>query len=643
MYTRRVRVRDQFLATGQLRQDVPQWIADSWRRSLSSKVNPSLRKSPDVLQLEEVASMEKSNLICHAFQTIIPKIESFFNEKYAVILADDKGRLSGVHAQGGLLEMLKSVNAIPGGLWTEELCGTNAFGTTLITGRPLEIHDAQHFCETWHIFSCAGVPIYHPTNGQILGVLDLTCFPKDFPSNALILTAALAKSMEIEIFSQLQILRLCLENAYLEKEMHMKDDFFIAVDIDGQVVRSNDPDFIPPWNHDFNWPSYFRSCVHESLFQTVSSAAERPLPFANDPSKGRLRLVYYQDRIAGALIQIKRETAREVKSLAKPSHPSHHASRVSASPTASPAPNTIVGQSQPWLSLLQKADKIAKRNTFVLLTGESGTGKEVLAHYIHRNSLRNKNPFIAVNCSAFAHDLAASELFGYAPGTFTGGLKEGKEGLFEAADGGTLFLDEIAELPLAAQSMLLRVLQEGQTTRIGEYRPRSLDVRVIAATNTNLKQAVQEGRFRQDLYFRLNAVELQLPALRERREDIMTLAEHFLRLYGEGPLPHRFMPETKEALLAYPWPGNVRELKNAVEHAVIFADDERIFPQHLPAALRSGKAAMESDRRIGAVEEKTIIEEALKNCRYNLTKTAQQLGISRGTLYKKMERYQLKS
>ena len=218
----------------------------------------------------------------------------------------------------------------------------------------------------------------------------------------------------------------------------------------------------------------------------------------------------------------------------------------------------------------------------VLLIGESGTGKEVLSQYIHSNSLRKHKPFIAVNCASFAHDLAASELFGYVPGTFTGGLKEGKVGLFEAAQGGTLFLDEIAELPLPVQAMLLRVLQEKQVTRIGEYRPRPVDIRIIAATNQDLKQWTEEGKFRLDLYYRLNVVELKVPSLRERKEDIVLFAEHFLHKHNQGLSNYCLMPETIEVLRSYDWPGNVREMQNVMEYAVAFADDFRIFPWNLP-------------------------------------------------------------
>jgi transcriptional regulator with PAS, ATPase and Fis domain len=279
------------------------------------------------------------------------------------------------------------------------------------------------------------------------------------------------------------------------------------------------------------------------------------------------------------------------------------------------------------------------------LIGESGTGKEVLSQYLHSNSLRKHKPFVAVNCASFAHDLAASELFGYAPGTFTGGLKEGKAGLFEAAQGGTLFLDEIAELPLPVQAMLLRVLQEKQVARIGEYRPRPVDIRIIAATNQDLKKWTEEGKFRLDLYYRLNVVELKVPSLKERNEDIVLFAEHFLSKHNQGLSEYYLMPETIEILCSYDWPGNVREIQNVMEYAAAFTDDYQISPRNLPNYLveSAGKKDENSQGEpISPFEnEREKIMQALEDTRYNLTKAAKRLGISRGTLYKKIEKYQI--
>ncbi|WP_256238864.1 sigma 54-interacting transcriptional regulator [Bacillus sp. EB600] len=224
-------------------------------------------------------------------------------------------------------------------------------------------------------------------------------------------------------------------------------------------------------------------------------------------------------------------------------------------------------------------------------------------------------------------------------------MKEGKAGLFEAAKGGTLFLDEITELPLPVQAMVLRVLQEKQVTRIGEYKPRPVDIRVIAATNQDLKKWTEAGKFRLDLYYRLNVIELKVPSLRERKEDIVLLAEHFLSKHNQDLFEYYLMPETIELLRSYDWPGNVREMQNVMEYAVAFADDFRIFPENLPDYIVEavGKKVENSQGSpISPFEnERTEIVQALEDSRYNLTKAAKRLGISRGTLYKKMGKYQI--
>ncbi|MFG0214831.1 sigma-54-dependent Fis family transcriptional regulator [Brevibacillus porteri] len=630
MYKNRMKARDTFLSAGQVKADVPVSISESWSRSLSYKIDPNLRKTPEVLNQMDVHMLQESSLLYHAYQSIIPKIQSFIHTKYSIMLADHKARLLHVNADHQLMELLTSFNAVPGGVWSEELCGTTAFGTTLVSGQPVVIHDAQHFCESWQNISCAGVPIFHPITKQVIGVLDLTSFAEDFPAHALVLTQTVAKSMEMEIFNQLQIHRLYLENTFLEKELAISNDLLVAIDLDGQIVRSNDPATTDQqqWCNRFEWLHYFQSCQEQSDLSLLSTivSTERPLPFSPDPATGRLQLVYYKNRLIGALVQMRRQPSR------------------SALPSKGTA-KEMVGESPQWLGLLQKLDKVAGRDMSVLLIGESGTGKEVLSQYIHDHSLRRHKPFVAVNCAAFAHDLVASELFGYAPGTFTGGLKDGKVGLFEVADGGTLFLDEIAELPLPIQAMLLRVLQEKQVTRIGEYKARPLDIRIVAASNKDLKKMADAGQFRLDLYYRLNSIELKVPPLRERKEDIVPMAEHFLSAHRHGSFAYRLMPDTMDALRLYDWPGNVRELKNAIEHAVVFAEDDRIFPWHIPDMIQESTGATEDSKRLlqhtQLDDERTQIVEALNGSRYNYTKAARLLGISRGTLYNKMKKYEI--
>lgn len=642
MHKKRMKARDTFLSAGQVKADVPVSISESWSRSLAYKIDPKLRKSPEVLNQMDVHMLQESSLLYHAYQSIIPKIESFIHTNYSIMLADNKARLLHVNADHDLMELLTSFNAVPGGVWSEELCGTTAFGTTLVTGKPVVIHDAQHFCESWQNISCAGVPIFHPITKQTIGVLDLTSLAGEFPAHALVLTQTIAKSMEMEIFNQLQIHRLYLENSYLEKELSMANDLLVAIDLDGQIVRSNDPAVTnqQEWCNRFNWQPFLQACQEQTdlALRAGIVPAERPLPFSAEPSTGRLQFVYYRNRMIGALVQMSRQPARARKVV----------EMVGNKPMSRELPNQtpmreMIGQSTQWLGLLQKLDKVASRDMSVLLIGDSGTGKEVLSQYIHDHSMRRQKPFVAVNCAAFAHDLVASELFGYAPGTFTGGLKEGKVGLFEVADGGTLFLDEIAELPMPIQAMLLRVLQEKQVTRIGEYKARPLDIRIVAASNKDLKKMAEAGQFRLDLYYRLNSIELKVPPLRERKVDIVPMATHFLREHGHGSFEYRLMPDTMEALCMYDWPGNVRELKNAMEHAVVFAEDDRIFPWHIPDMIRESTGTWDERTELlqPPNDERAQIVEALNDSRYNLTKAAKLLGISRGTLYNKMKKYEI--
>jgi DNA-binding NtrC family response regulator len=249
----------------------------------------------------------------------------------------------------------------------------------------------------------------------------------------------------------------------------------------------------------------------------------------------------------------------------------------------------LVGNSPAMQQVYRLALGVAPTSSTVLILGESGTGKELTARAIHQYSQRAQKPFLAVNCSAIPVDLVESELFGHERGAFTGATAT-REGLFEAADGGTVFLDEVGDLPTLAQVKLLRVLQEGEVKRVGSNDTRHVDVRVIAATNVDLRERIAAGKFREDLFYRLNVVAIALPPLRERREDIPLLAYHFLKKYAAraGRDVEQIAPEAMRALEQHPWPGNVRELENAIEYAVVFCQEASLGPQHLPFSRAAG-------------------------------------------------------
>lgn len=303
----------------------------------------------------------------------------------------------------------------------------------------------------------------------------------------------------------------------------------------------------------------------------------------------------------------------------------------------------LLGSSPALADAVEVAELAAPVDTTVLILGESGTGKEMIARGVHARSARAEGPFIAVNCSAIPESLQEAEFFGYAKGAFTGALGE-RAGVFEEASGGTLFLDEIGDLALTAQTKLLRVLQEEEVVRIGENHPRAVDVRIVAATNRDLESMVAAGSFREDLYYRINVVAVSLPPLRDRGDDVLLLAEHFVREYA-----HKFnrsvtslTSAARRALAAYAWPGNVRELMHAVERGVILAPGDTVDAAHLPARVIEGTIAISprppavADSLAGIKDEAERLTRALELAEGNKAKAARLLGISRTTLWRKM-------
>ena len=316
--------------------------------------------------------------------------------------------------------------------------------------------------------------------------------------------------------------------------------------------------------------------------------------------------------------------------------------------------NNIVGVSGPIVEVFEKVLKVAKTNSTVLLRGESGTGKELIAHAIHERSNRNKKQFVEINCSAFPDTLLDSELFGYEKGAFTGADKT-KFGRIETAEGGTILLDEIGDINPAVQMKLLRLLQEKTFTRLGSTKTQTADVRVIAATNANLENAIKDGTFREDLYYRLNVIPILLPPLRKRRNDIPLLIDHFIDKYTKKNNLKRMKisSEAIDLLTNYAWPGNVRELENAIENSVVMCDKKTIAISDLPQYLHTRDI---KGRNVSAVNfpkdeldystqlelsERQIIQKALEKTDHNKTKAAELLGISLRTMRYKVKKYNL--
>ncbi len=309
----------------------------------------------------------------------------------------------------------------------------------------------------------------------------------------------------------------------------------------------------------------------------------------------------------------------------------------------------ILGRSRPVRELVEMVETVAPTEATVLITGESGTGKELVARAIQSASLRKDKPFVTINCAALAENLLESELFGHEQGAFTGSDRR-REGRCGQADKGTLFLDEIGEMPLSLQAKLLRVLQQGEVQRVGSDEPLTVDVRVIAATNRVLADEVAAGRFREDLFYRLNVIGLEVPPLRARQEDIPLLAAAFLERHAAANRKSLkgFTPQAMDAMLRYSWPGNVRELENAVERAVILTTTDYVTERALPLTVQNAPPAAEDDlSALGSMSledvEKKAIEATLRETEDNKSEAARRLGITRATLHSKLKKYGLES
>jgi transcriptional regulator with PAS, ATPase and Fis domain len=304
--------------------------------------------------------------------------------------------------------------------------------------------------------------------------------------------------------------------------------------------------------------------------------------------------------------------------------------------------DTLIGTSPQWRAALKRASQVAATETTTCLQGESGTGKEVVARFIHAASPHRRGPFVAINCAALPEPLLESELFGFERGAFTG-AQQAKPGHIELAHGGVLFLDEVTELPLTAQAKLLRVLQEREFVRLGGTRPIKVNMRVIGATNQDLRRAVAQGQFREDLYYRINVFDIRVPPLRERGQDITLLAHHFLKgfaLVNDRPAAQLTLA-AEEALLTYHWPGNVRELSNVLERAAIVCEGPSIDAEHLSLVARDEVPSLGSTD-LGVLERQAIAQ-AMREVAGNKARAAQQLGISRTQLYSRLRKYGLQS
>ncbi len=613
-------------------------IESSWARSASSGVNAYASATPLVADDDQLHQdrYKNSQLLTASNETFDHAADLLQETSAMVVLTDKNGVILDTRGDNRTLDAGHDIKLKPGGNWNEEVVGTNGIGTALSTGQPVFVHAAEHFCEGIKDWTCAGAPIRDPLDRSIVGLIDISGPPEIFRRHNVALAVLAAEKIELALGEQARIERLRLLEACLSS-MPVGDgaDGLVVLDRQGRIIHANG-DAVPQHMHspenaadlgrrlvDLS-EAHTDQDIYESLPEALRPAWVKPLKIGSDMS-------------GAMLIYVAEGRRRSRERQPKPT----------ISAPAPPVPE-IQGESEYLKQAIAKAKRAAASRVPVLVEGETGVGKELFAKLIHDvGKSESKAPFIAFNCGAVSKDLLGAELFGHVAGAFTGAAREGRAGRFELAHGGTLCLDEIGELPLELQPFLLRVLEEGAVYRLGDGKPRRVDVRLVALTNRNLKQEVEAGRFRRDLYFRISTITLDIPPLRERAGDIDRLIDYFNRMFAAkyGVETLYIDNDARAALLRHDWPGNVRELRNLIESLMLMATERNVRLDDMPEEI--GHAAETHIEPEGAVScsledtERQAILEAIEVGSGNLSSVAKTLKISRSTLYRKMKQYGL--
>lgn len=575
------------------------------------------------------------------------------DEEFIIVLTDNEGCILYIRGAEKITKSLNCMDLKVGAYMDERSIGTNAMGTAIKENRCVQITAQEHYIEGLHSLTCSAAPI-HNENGDIIGTLNLTGKSSMKHPHTLGLVVFGVKAIENEIDKNKINDILNQTYNYMESIIDNVEKGIMIVDKQGKITNIN------KFGVDiFQKEKEF--LIKEDIYHIVPNLGNILDELNNDnstiikevkishSSNYKTELVFkgitHKDQVIGMVITMSNMKENyDIKSATG----------------AFLTFNDIIGESAAIKNVVTNSKIIANSPSTVLIQGESGTGKEVLAQAMHNYSLRRNKKFVAINCGAIPNNIIESELFGYEDGTFTGAKKGGKPGKFEVANGGTIFLDEIGEMPLDMQVNLLRVLQESRVTRLGGSTEIPIDVRVIAATNKNLKEEVNKGNFREDLYYRLCVIPITLPPLRERKDDVQKLMEYFLTIKSfklNKPIP-KINDELYSNLLSYSWPGNIRQLENYIENIVNLEgnisfdlwdeehkkdfNNENIYKCNANENNNQFCENENNNLNLNFLERKTI-EKAILKFGNNMTKTAKALGISRNTLYLKIKKYGIKT
>lgn len=592
---------------------INQRISESWHRCKQANVNPHMNKGQKILSSNIFQEQKKKSEIF--LDIALPQIQNMrkiIDElQMMALLIDPDGYVLSLSGNKQTLKRAKHINFIEGVKWTEAAVGTNAIGTALEIEEAIMISGTEHYSVASHSWSCAAAPI-HNDDGKLIGILDFSC-PIEFSHPYMLgMVTSIAHAIERECSIRVH-----------QNELHLIHRFLDVIDSDEQVVICNHRDVIVSASKSVrerinNWS---RMKLEELMHHGLETKLEIP--------------VYSNERMIGKCMYLKENKQMNTYS----------ALTFIKGITFS----GVTGTSRAFQHTLEEIKLVSPTDASVYVCGETGVGKEYVARAIHENSPRKDGPFIAVNCGSLPKELMESELFGYAEGAFTGARRQGYKGKFEQANGGTLFLDEIGEVPPEMQVALLRVLQERTITPIGSSKEVPVNIRIITATHKDLLRLVEEGKFRQDLYYRLHVYPLYVPSLIERKEDIPYFIQHFCERKNWNVV---FPKSIYNQFLQHTWPGNIRELVNVLERIYILSQGREICEKQVAFLLQTMMGNQQQlEWQVETKTEQTLhfrekiqrdsMIEALQKTNGNVSLAAKLLNVPRSTFYKRMQKYKL--